>query len=39
MTYHSQRPRCPSLSPHVLLVEIIGKFEELNSIGTDFDNS
>ena len=20
MTYHSQRPRCPSLSPHVLLV-------------------
>ena len=20
MTYHSQRPQCPSLSPHVLLV-------------------
>ena len=20
MTYHSQRPRCPSLSPHVLLI-------------------
>ena len=39
MTYHSQRPQCPSLSPQVLLVEIIGKFEELNSIGTDFENS
>ena len=21
MTYHSQRPQCPSLSPHVLLVK------------------
>ena len=28
MTYHSQRPQCPSLSPHVLLVlfEMFGLF-------------
>ena len=23
MTYHSQRPQCPSLSPHVLLIKSI----------------
>ena len=23
MTYHSQRPQCPSVSPHVLLVYIV----------------
>ena len=23
MTYHSQRPQCPSLSPHVLLLELM----------------
>ena len=22
MTYHNQRPQCPSLSPHVLLLEL-----------------
>ena len=26
MTYHSQRPQCPSLSPHVLVIKLVTNF-------------
>ena len=29
MTYHSQRPQCPSLSPHVLLHTVKSHFKAL----------